>query len=91
MKVTVSISPSTVKLGDPVTVTYTSVDCANTTLSVDNFPGPLDLGNGTVSGTIKVLPLTDGQFNVTITGSGRLGFSNDYLQEITETASCQVS
>ena len=91
MQVSVSIKEDTVTLGKPVTVTFTSTDCANTTLTIDNFPNPIQLGSGDVSGTMKVMPLTDGQFNVTITGSGRFGFANDYVPEIVESASCTVS
>jgi hypothetical protein len=92
MDVTVSISPSIVELGKPVTITYSAVDCASVSLSLDNYPAPIDMGGGqTVSGSIKVLPLTDGQFNVTILGSGRFGFANDYVPEITKTASCSVT
>ena len=91
MDVQVSISPGSVELGQPVIVTYTSTGCADTTLTVDNFPNPIDLGSGDQSGSIKVLPLTSGGFNVTITGSGRFGAVNDYIPEITASASCSVS
>ena len=91
MEVSVSISPSTVQLGQPVTVTFTSTGCANTALNIDNFPAPIELGVGNVSGTIKVLPLTSGQFNIVITGSGRFDMPNDYMPVISDTASCQVN
>lgn len=91
MDVNVSISPSTVKLGTPVTVTFSSTGCQDVVLSIDNFPNPIYLGSGDIDGTLKVLPLTDGGFNVEIKGSGRLGAANDYVPEITKTASCQVT
>jgi len=91
MDVDISISPSSVALGQPVTITYASNGFADTTLTIDNFPNPIDLGGGDVSGTMKVLPLTDGGFNVTITGSGRFGAVNDYVPELTKSASCQVN
>lgn len=91
MEVSVSISPSTVKLGSPVTITYTSTGCANTYLTIDNFPNPINLGSGDVSGSMKVLPLTDGRFNVEILGSGRFGQANDYVPEIEQTDSCIVT
>ena len=92
MQVSISFDKSTVNLGSPVTVTYSAVDCATVTLTIDNFPNPIDVsGDQVVSGTMKVLPLTDGTFNVQILGSGRYGFDNSYLAEITETATCQVN
>lgn len=92
MDVQISIRETSVTLGNPVTITYSATDCADVTLTIDNFPNPIDLGGGeTVSGTMKVLPLTDGQFNVVITGSGRFGFANDYVPEVTKQVSCQVN
>jgi hypothetical protein len=92
MDVDVSISPATVRIGQPVTVTYSAVDCADVTLTVPNFPNPIDLGGGeSISGSIKLLPMTDGQFTVTVTGSGRFSVYNDYVAEITKDASCSVT
>jgi hypothetical protein len=91
MEVSVSISPEKVSLGQPVTITFTSTGCSDSMLTIDNFPAPIVLGSGDVSGTMKVLPLTDGQFNVQITGSGRFGAANDYMPQTTSIASCQVS
>jgi hypothetical protein len=91
MDVTVSISPSTVVLGQPVTITFDSTGFQDTVLTIDNFPAPIDIGSGDVSGSIKVLPLTDGQFTVEIKGSGRFGGANDYIPEMTKTASCTVT
>jgi hypothetical protein len=92
MDVEISISPAAVTLGQPVTITYSATECVDVTLTIDNFPNPIDLGGGeSISGSMKVLPLTDGGFNVTITGSGRYGFVNNYVPEITKQASCSVS
>ena len=91
MDVSVSIAPATVNLGQPVTITYSSEGFAGTTLTIDNFPAPIDLGSGDVSGTMKVLPLTDGGFGVTITGSGLFGAANDYVPVLTKTATCSVN
>ena len=91
MDVTVSISPSTVVLGQPVTVTFSSTGFQTTFLKIDNFPAPINVGSGDVTGSIKVLPLKDGGFNVEVKGSGRFGGVNDYVPEMTKTASCQVT
>jgi hypothetical protein len=91
MQVAVSISPATVELGSPVTVSFTSSQCADVTLTIDNFPNPISLGRGDISGSIKVLPLTDGTFNVTITGSGKLDNANDYMPVVSQVASCNVT
>ena len=92
MELQISIRETSVTLGNPVTITYSATNCADVTLTIPNLPNPIDLGGGeSVSGTIKVLPLTDGGFTATITGSGRFGFANDYVPEITNQASCQVN
>lgn len=91
MEVSVSISPPTVRLGTPVTVSFTSSGCENVSLVLDNFPNPIFLGKGELDGSIKVLPLTDGTFNVEITGSGRLGSSSSYVPEVTKSATCSVT
>jgi hypothetical protein len=91
MDVQISISPATVNLGQPVTITYSSTGFADTTITLDNFPNPIDLGGGDVSGTIKVLPLINGAFNAVITGSGVNGGANDYLVQKTQAVSCQVN
>ena len=91
MQVEVSISPATVNLGQPVTISYSSSGCADVTLTIDNIPNPIDLGGDEMSGTFKVLPIIAGIFNVQITGSGKLNAANDYMPEITKNASCQVN
>ena len=92
MNVGITVSPQIVKLGEPVTVTYTSIDCAVTTLSVDNYANPIALGNGPVSGTMKILPLTDGVVNFVITGTGKLFPGNDgSIPEVTCQAICTIT
>jgi len=91
MDVSVSITPASVSLGQPVTVTYSSEGFQDTVLTIPNLPAPIDLGSGDVSGTVRVLPLTDGAFTVEIKGSGRFGGANDYVPELTKTASCSVN
>ena len=90
MELQISIRETSVTLGNPVTITYYSEGFADTTLTVDNYPNSFDLGGSTVSGTMKILPLTDGTFNLTIKGSGIDGGANDYLAELTKSATCTV-
>ena len=91
MDVQVHITPASVSLGEPVTINYSGTGFADTTLTVDNLPNPIDLGGGDVSGSIKVLPVVAGCFNVEIKGSGRFDGANDYLSELTKSATCQVN
>jgi hypothetical protein len=91
MQVDVSISPATVNLGQPVTISYSSSGCADVTLTIDNLPNPIDLGGDEINGTVKVLPVVSGILNVQIKGSGKLNDSNDYMPEITKNVSCQVN
>jgi len=91
MDVNVHITPASVNLGEPVTITYSATGFADTTLTIDNLPNPIDLGGGEVSGSIRILPVVAGGFNVEIKGSGVEGGTNDYLAELTKTAFCQVN
>lgn len=92
MDVQVHITPATVNLGEPVTITYSSTGFADNTLTVDNLPNPIDLGGGEISGSLRVLPVIAGPFSVQIKGSGiDGGVNNDYLPELTKTASCSVN
>jgi len=91
MDVQVHITPASVNLGEPVTITYSTTGFAGTTLTIDNIPNPIDLGSGTVSGSLRVLPVTAGGLNVEIKGSGVEDGANDYLAEMTKTAFCQVN
>jgi hypothetical protein len=91
MDVQVSITPASVNLGEPVTIIYSSTGFADTVLTIDNIPNPIDLGAGDVSGSIKILPVIAGGFNVEIKGSGVPDAANDYLPELTRTSFCQVN
>jgi hypothetical protein len=91
MEVSISIKEASIKLGQPVTIMYSASECVSVTLLIPNLPNPIEVGGDeTVSGSIKVLPLTDGEFAVQIKGSGRYGFANDYVPELTKIASCVV-
>ena len=90
MDVQVHIAPASVNLGEPVTITYSTIGFASTILTIDNIPTPIDLGSGAASGSLKILPVIAGGFNVEIKGSGVEGGANDYLAEMTKLAFCQV-
>ena len=68
MEVQISIRETSVTLGNPVTITYSSTGFSDTQLTIPNIAQPIDLGSGDQSGTMKVLPLTDGDFTVLISG-----------------------
>jgi hypothetical protein len=92
MNVTISLTPDTVKIGTPVLITYSAEDCADVTLTIDNYPNPIDVGGGDyIDGTMQFLPLTDGVVNVTITGTGRNSVPSDYMPEVTKSASVNVN
>jgi hypothetical protein len=91
MNVSVSIAPTAVSLGQPVTITYSSTGFADTILTIDNIPAPIDLGGGDVSGSLRILPVIAGGFIVEIKGSGVEDRANDYVPELTKTASCTVN
>jgi len=69
MQVSVTITPTEITLGQTVTVTYTSSGSDDTQLNADNLFNPIDLGGGDISGSIKLLPVASGPFNVSIIGS----------------------
>jgi hypothetical protein len=75
MSLTMSITSSkqSINLGETITVTYSCSGAYDTTIQGDNMPNALDLGDGDVSGTMKFLPVTDGDFNVTLTAYGDVG------------------
>jgi hypothetical protein len=74
MDVSISVSPDTINLGETVTVTYSSTGAQDTQLLADNMANnSQDLGPGDQSGTIKLLPLWSGTFNISITGIGMEG------------------
>ena len=68
---TITADKSTINLGETVTVTYYSNGAYDTTIQSDNMPNSIDLGGpGEISGTMKFLPVHDGDFNVTLTAYG---------------------
>lgn len=93
MDVSISVSPSTVNLGETVTVTYSCIGALDTQILADNMGGiPIDLGSGDQTGTLKLLPLWSGTFNVSITGSGMAGRDSDTMGMMkTATTSAQVN
>lgn len=90
MDVSISISPSTVSLGQPVTVTYSSEGFQNVTIQLDNMTNPLTF-SGDVEGSFKTLPIMDGTFNAVITGIGRAIFDNTDMAALSDSAVCIVS
>jgi len=66
----ITASSQSINLGETVTITYSCAGAYNTTIQGDNMPNALDLGAGDVSGTIKLLPVTDGVFTVYLTAYG---------------------
>jgi|FreactcultuFSWF8_1027224.scaffolds.fasta_scaffold07796_2 hypothetical protein len=90
MEVNLTISPSVINLGETVTVTYTSTGADDTQISADNLATPIDLGAGNQSGTIKLLPVISGTFNVSIMGSLFYNGSGPVANKQVS-ASCQVN
>jgi hypothetical protein len=85
MFLNITISPSTITIGQPVTVTYDSEGYQNTTVQMDNLINPISFG-GDSSGSFKTIPLVSGTFNASITGSGRANFdSTDTAQDVVAT------
>jgi hypothetical protein len=91
MDVSISVTPSTVKLGNPVTITYSATGFNDVQISVPNYPNTFDLGGDDVSGTMKVLPLTDGAFTVSIFGYGDARLGSDSTCVMQQDATCSVT
>jgi hypothetical protein len=93
MDVRLSITPATINLGDTVTITYSCTGAQDTQILADNMAGvPMDLGGGDQVGTLKLLPLWSGTFNVSITGAGIAGRDSDTMGMMkTVSVSCQVN
>jgi hypothetical protein len=68
--ISITADKTDIKLGETFTVTYDCAGAYDTTIQGDNMPSALDLGSGDVSGTLKLLPVTDGEFNVYLTAYG---------------------
>jgi hypothetical protein len=90
MQVSVTIAPKTINLGETVTVTYTSSGSDDTQLNADNLFNPIDLGGGDISGSIKLLPVTSGSFNVSIVGSA-MNNGSGTIMNLQSTDSCTVN
>jgi len=93
MEVSLSVSPAKINLGNVVTITYSCTGAQDTQILADNMAGvPIDLGGGDQSGTLKLLPLWSGDFNISIIGSGIAGGSSDTMGMMkTAVAVVQVS
>jgi len=93
MAISISVSPQTINLGETVTITYSSTGALDTQILADNMAGlPIDLGSGDQSGSLKLLPLWSGTFNIIITGAGQsFGDSETMGKMQTATASVQVN
>jgi hypothetical protein len=68
--ISITADKTDIKLGETFTVTYACSGAYDTTIQGDNMPAALDLGDGDVSGTMKFLPVTDGEFTVYLTAYG---------------------
>jgi hypothetical protein len=90
MQVSLTISPSTINLGEIVTLTYTSTGSDDTQLNADNLVNPIDLGGGDISGSIKLLPLASGTFNASIVGSV-LNNGSGTIMNSQSLVTCQVN
>lgn len=94
LQLSVTLDKTSINLGETVTATYSCTGAYDCLLQADNMPNPIEFGTGEVSGNIKLLPVTSGDFNVTITSLGvvhqRKGL--DLLSEIeTNTATATVT
>jgi hypothetical protein len=90
MNVTISLDKRSITLGQTVTITYSTEGFMDTQLNIPNIP-TIDLGGGDQSGTIKVLPVMDGDFCVSITGNGDARIGSDSTCAITVGDTCKVS
>jgi len=90
MKVSISLDKDSIKLGQPVTITYSAQGFMDTQLTIPNIP-VIDLGSGDQSGTIKVIPMMDGDFQVSISGNGDARIGSDSTCVVTESATCSVT
>ena len=68
MELTISFVETSVNLGQPVTINYSSTGAETTQIYADCLVNPITMGAGNQSGTIKFLPVVNGTFNVSIFG-----------------------
>ena len=91
MDVSISIAEKSVNLGQPVTVSYSSTGFIESCLVVDFLSTTINLGPGDVSGTIKLLPVVNGGFNVTIIGyTGDKNSDGQYYKQNLASAGVEV-
>jgi len=70
MELHISIVETSVNLGQPITVNYSSTGADDTQINADCLVNPIDLGAGDHTGTVKFLPVTNGTFHVSLFGGG---------------------
>jgi hypothetical protein len=92
MQANINIVETSVNLGQPVTVNYSSTGFDNTQIMADCLINPNNLGSGDQSGTIKFLPVVNGTFNVSILcGVGDQTSDGVYYKSNIMTASIPVN
>ena len=85
IQLTLTLSKTSINLGETVTVDYSSIGAANSVLSTDNTVTPIGLGLGNVNGTMSFLPTASGSYTIII-----YGMNNDADAE-SVTAVCWVN
>jgi hypothetical protein len=92
--ISVTLDKTRISLGETVTATYSCSGSFDCQLQADNMPQPITFGSGTVSGTMKFLPVVSGGFTVTLTALGdigrALGLNVDQVETTVDSASCSV-
>ena len=68
MDLNISIVETSVNLGQPVTINYSSTGADTTQIYADCLINPITMGAGDQSGTFKLLPVINGTFTVSIFG-----------------------
>lgn len=89
MQVSIDISPKIVKLGEPVTVSYTSEGFRTTSIQLTNMDIPLTF-TGDCSGSFKTLPIMTGDFTAIIEAIGRSNYPTDDGAMLEDQSTCQV-
>jgi hypothetical protein len=77
IEITASVDKTSITLGQAVTLTYSCTGAQNVQLSADCLSEPFNLGDGDQSGTIKLLPVMSGVFNIEVAGYGNAGMGSD--------------
>lgn len=89
--VNISISPNTINIGEPVTVTYSTEGFQDTQITLDNLANPIDLGGGDQSGSFKTIPIYSGSFSASIVGTGLSGRDSFDGSCLSASDSCSVN